>query len=149
MAGGEMMTMPDLSMSALWTASAVVLGFQLNALSWRIQRELQMEMRRERTWVTIADGILWLSLLILACGVFVAPVILGADLEVATVFFGWSIILLVSAPAVLAGHYDLLPMLPKKRPRPRVTIQELLALIVPVAFTVIYWVAVYLGSRTV
>ena len=128
----------ELSISSLWTVAAIVLGFQLAALSWRINREVDMESEGEPTWVTLTDGIVFLSVLILVGGVFLAPILADVSVKIAAMWLGLSLILFVSAPIVLAGHYNLL--LDHEGPRDRITAQEKWALIVPVLLIVCYGV---------
>lgn len=136
--------MIDLSMSALWTVAAVVFGFQLAALSWRITREIHMESQGQRTWLTVPDGIVMLSVLILVGGVFAAPILVDIKVGDAARLFGLSLTLFASAPVVLAGHYDLYRYQEKpKECRNRVTPQEWCSLVVPGIFSGAY-VAVWL-----
>lgn len=132
--------MHDLSISSLWTVAAVVFGFQLAALSWRISREVHMESQGERTWVTFADGIVLLSTLILVVGVFLAPILTDISAGNAARLFGLSLVLFASAPVVLAGHYNLFRQ-HQKAPRDHVTTQERWSLTVPALFSVGYGVA--------
>ena len=94
-------------MGELWTVAAIVGGFQLAALSFRLQRELTMEARGETTWLTLADGLVGMSLLLLVFGVFAAPVFGAADLHLSVRLFGLSLVMFVSSVFVLAGHYNL------------------------------------------
>ena len=41
--------MEMINLSELWTAAAVLVGFQVTALTWRINRELSMESQGETT----------------------------------------------------------------------------------------------------
>ena len=131
--------MNDLSISSLWTVAAVVFGFQLAALSWRLTREVSMESRGERIWVTFTDVIVLLSVLILVVGVFLLPILVDISTGNAAKLFGLSLVLLASAPIVLAGHYNLFRH--QEGPRDQVTTQEKWSLMVPVLFSVSYLVA--------
>lgn len=57
--------METIAMSQLWTVAGVLAGFQIAALTWRINREIAMEADDERTWLTLPDASLYLSLWLL------------------------------------------------------------------------------------
>ncbi len=65
--------MEQINLSQLWTAAAVLAGFQFTALIWRISREVEMEASGEQTWLTLSDYVAAVSFLILVIGVFVIP----------------------------------------------------------------------------
>ena len=48
--------MEAIQLPQLWTVGAVLAGFQVAALTWRINREASMETEDETTWVTLANG---------------------------------------------------------------------------------------------
>ena len=60
----------DVTIFHLWTVAAVVLGFQMAALAWRMNRELYAEKKRARTWIPWADRMIYVSMVILIGGVF-------------------------------------------------------------------------------
>ena len=130
--------MESISLPQLWTAAAVLTGFQITALSWRIKRELAMEAKGERTWLTLADYLVGLSFLVLVFGVFAAPIFGTFTTDVAAKIFGIALILFTSSAFVLAGHYDLYCRWDKKLPRDRVTKQEGTASVLSVIIVVIY-----------
>ena len=113
-----------INLSQLWTAAAVLTGFQVTALSWRIKRELTMEAKGEKTWLTLADFLVGGSFLVLVFGVFASPIFGTVTISVAAKLFGIALILFTSSTFVLAGHYDLYCEWGKQRPRKRVTKQE-------------------------
>lgn len=120
-------------MGDLWTVAAVLAGFQLAAVGFRINREIYMEERYETTWLTLADGFVGLSLLVLVFGVFAAPIFGTADVNLAERLLGLSLVLFVSAGFVLVGHYNLYGTWGRNGPRGQVTKQECAA----VAFTLL------------
>lgn len=113
-----------INLSQLWTAAAVLTGFQITALSWRIKRELSMEAEGETTWLTLADYLVAASFLVLVFGVFASPIFGTVTTDVAAKMFGVALILFTSSTFVLAGHYDLFCNWGKKQPRNRTTKQE-------------------------
>ena len=127
-----------INLPQLWTAAAVLTGFQITALSWRINRELAMEARGERTWSTLADLFVAVSFVVLAFGVFAAPIFGTASVDTAAKLFGVALVLFTSSTLVLAGHYDLFCEWGKKRPRDRATKQEWVAVGVAASILVIY-----------
>ena len=119
--------MESIQLMQLWTAGAVLAGFQTAALTWRINREITMENGDERTWVTLADGVVGASFVLLVVGVFVAPLAGSASAGMAAKFLGLAMMLFAASPFVLAGHYNLYCSWGKEGCRPRATNQEWLA----------------------
>ncbi len=141
----------------LWQVAAIFAGFQLAALSWRIRREVQIEedyarvdpwLRQEghvrrppATWVTLADGLVGLSLVMLAAVVAV-PALGVLSFPFAVRLLGLAVLLFAAYPFVLAGHYNLYNVRRAGDPRSRVTTQEWVTLSIagiPVAGYVLYW----------
>ena len=118
------------SLEALWTVAAVLVGFQVTALSWRLSREIQMEARGERTWLTLPDLLVTASFLLLVVGVFVAPIAGAVAPELAAKLLGVAMLVFAASPFVLAGHYNLYRDWDRTKSRPQVTGQELVAAIV-------------------
>ena len=88
-----------------------------------------MERRGERTWLTVADGFVGVSFLLIAFGVFAAPVAGSASVNMAAKLFGIASVMFAVVPIILAGHYNLYCSWGKCRPgqlarRGRVTKQE-------------------------
>jgi hypothetical protein len=95
--------MPD-----VWVPASVVLGFQLTAFSWRIQRELTLRTRLK--WVPPADFLNLTSFVVTIAGVFVLPALdLPQNDEFARDAFGLGLLLLGIYPFALAAHYRLHP----------------------------------------
>ena len=99
--------MDSITLTQLWTAAGVLTGFQFAALSWRIRRETEMEAEGEITWLTMADLVAGLSFLVLVLGVFVAPILGIITENTIPNMFGLALVLFVSYPFILAGHYNL------------------------------------------
>ena len=131
--------MESIQLSQLWTAAAVLAGFQVTALTWRLNREVAMESKSERTWVTLPDGFVASSFLIVVVGVFAAPLSGAANTDMAARLFGVAMLVFGAYPFVLAGHYNLYCSWGMSRPRPRVTKQEWVAASISTALGV--WVA--------
>lgn len=100
--------MESLELSDLWSTAAILAGFQVVVLAWRIKREIAMEAEGARTWVTLADGFVALSFLVLVLGVFAGPVLKIVSADIATKIFGGALLLFAPYPFVLAAHYNLL-----------------------------------------
>ena len=116
--------MPPVELPELWTAAAVVAGFQMASFSWRIKRELDMEIANQTTWLTLAELLNGVSFLLLVGGVFAAPMLGGLPVDTAARFFGLALVGFAASPFVLAGHYNLYCSWRKSRPTIRVTAQE-------------------------
>ena len=103
----------------LWAAAIVLFGFQLAGLVWRLNREVWFRDRQPKipNWITVADYMVYASILVLVIGVFVLPVLGVANLLVSGWMFALSIVIFGLAPAVLAGHYELYrrPTFPNQR----------------------------------
>ena len=118
-----------------------MLGFQMAALAWRLNRELYMAQKKEITWIPWADRIIFASMLILIGGVFIAPVVGNASLEWAAWLFGLALVLFTLTPLVIAGHYDLYRFDPDRDAQHPRTTQESWALVVVGLTTAGYAVA--------
>ena len=122
----------------LWTVGAVLLGFQMAALAWRLNREIYMRNRRERTWIPMADFMVYVSVLVLVVGVFIVPALYAVPSRWVAWLLGLALVIFAATPPVIAGHYDLYR--PRCWPggRPPVTTQEWWALGVVWTFIVAY-----------
>ena len=124
--------MEAIQLPQLWTVGAVLAGFQVAALTWRINREVSMETEDETTWVTLADGFVAASFLVLIIAVFLAPLSESTSTQMAAKWLGIALMLFTASPFVLAGHYNLYCSWDKNRCRPRVTKQEGFASVVSI-----------------
>ncbi len=91
----------------LWSAAAVLIGFQFTVFGWRLQREMGIAAKGERIWLPPAEY-LNLTLLLCTASVFVLPMLRLATIYRAQHLFGLAIILLAGYPFALAGHYGIL-----------------------------------------
>ena len=69
--------MPAIELPQLWAAATVVAGFQMAAFSWRIKRELDIEMAGQSTCLTAADLLNSASFLLLVRGAFGTAILKG------------------------------------------------------------------------
>ena len=122
--------MEAIQLSDLWTAAAVLIGFQIAAFTWRINREIEMEGEDETTWVTLADGLVGVSFLVVVIGVFAAPLKGLISAETAAKLLGVGLFIFAAHAFVLIGHYNLYCSWDKTSTRGRVTKQEWVAFIV-------------------
>jgi hypothetical protein len=104
-----------------WTAAAVLLGFQLTAFTWRLNREVDVHRATRpedppQNWLAPSDYLSLFSLLITVVAVFVLPLVFN-DRPIfkekamdywAVRAFGLSLILFAGYPFALLGHYNLL-----------------------------------------
>jgi len=119
--------MEAIQLPQLWTAGAVLAGFQTAALTWRINREVSMESEDETTWVTLTDAFVAASFLILVTGVFLAPLAGSTSTQMAAKWLGIALMLFTASPFILAGRYNLYCSWGKNGCRLRITKQEWLA----------------------
>ena len=139
----------SLTLSQIWTVAATLGGFQVVALAWRISREVYMEERNETTWLTLADGFVALSFLVLIGGVFLTPV-WGVSTSDAVKLMGLALVIFAPSIFILAGHYNLYSEWGveyddngEKLPRDRCTRQELslvlIAVVVIATYGILAW----------
>ena len=134
--------MEPIGMYQLLTLNGALAGLQLVAITWRINRELVMEDRCERTWLTLADLLVAVSFLGVVASMFVLLVVQSVVLSIT--MSGVAFLLFAASPFVLVGHYNLYGSWgrPKesqrkseegqgkpKEGRPQCTKQEMLALV--------------------
>lgn len=119
------------------------------ALAWRISREVYMEERNETAWLTLTDGFVVLSFLVLIGGVFLSPM-WGVTTTDAIKLLGLALVIFAPSIFVLAGHYNLYCDWGKEHdeewyqlPRGRCTKQEgivaIVAVMVIVAYGILAW----------
>lgn len=159
--------MAGLELHQLWTVGAVVAGFQVAALTWRINREIYLEERRlrgsdrvrrgartsglasanqnhsdnlatEPTWVTVADLVVFTSFLVLIGGVFALPAVRQSSIELATDLLGLSLLMFGLSQAVLAGHYNLYCSKHQSSSRIWFTCQEMVASVISLLLVLLY-----------
>jgi len=99
----------------LWTAGGVLLGFQVSALWWRVQREVGQAEPGVPICVSASDYVNLAAMVVLVAGVFLYPTIADSFPKVTKVAFGVSTILFLGHAFALVGHYELF----KHAPRPR------------------------------
>jgi hypothetical protein len=96
------------TLSEVWIAASVVLGFQLTSFSWRISRELQFRDPAIR-WLPPADILNLGSFAITVIGVFLVPVLVTrTDASFARSAFAVALVLLLAYPFAVVAHYSLL-----------------------------------------
>lgn len=125
------------TLAELWTAGGLLLGFEFSAIAWRISREVEVARAGDITWLPYCD---WLVLfaMIVSGGLFLVPILLDSTVGL-RFLLGLVIVLLVSYPFALAGHYEL--YVPGKRSMCHFPRQEKIALSLAVASVVGYGVA--------
>lgn len=98
-----------MSIEVVWTVAAVVVGLQLAAASWRVQREIAMSERGELVWLPPAEWMNLVALLVIIGGVFVLPVLgVSEAASLARHSLALGLVLLAGYPFALAGHYGLM-----------------------------------------
>ncbi|HKV13359.1 MAG TPA: hypothetical protein VJ725_34780 [Thermoanaerobaculia bacterium] len=97
----------EFSISDIWTAGGVILGFQAASLAWRISQESEVATRGDLVWLPPADYLNLLAMATMALGVFVASAVGWAELFTVRRLFGASTLLFLGHGIALAGHYEL------------------------------------------
>ena len=123
------------SLPDIWTAAAVLLGFELTAFSWRVARESQVGDGGDVTWLPWCDRILLLAL-VATGNIFVIPVFVGDAGLVAEWLLALAALLLVGYPFALAGHYEMYAV--GKRSMTHFPHQERMAIGLVVAVVLVY-----------
>ncbi|MBU7037048.1 MAG: hypothetical protein HXS52_03880 [Theionarchaea archaeon] len=100
----------DLNLMDIWGVAGILMGFQIASFTWRISREVDVGERDYVTWLPPADLLNLTSMVTLAGGVFVFPVLTVGGLVLAEHSFGLAVILFMGYPFALAGHYDMYNM---------------------------------------
>ena len=91
---------------AIRTVAGLLLGFQVTAFSWRVTRESAMGDKQDTTWLPPADWVNLGSIVVLALGVFLMP-LLGGSQRIQELSVGLGVVLTMGYPFALAGHYDM------------------------------------------
>jgi hypothetical protein len=66
--------MAHVELKEIWTAAAVLMGFQVTAFIWRLNRETTVAEAGGVNWVPPADYLSLCSLLVAAYGVYASPI---------------------------------------------------------------------------
>ena len=90
----------------IWIAAGVILGFQVDSFSRRINREVEVG-KKDIVWLPPADVVNLIAITILVLGVFILPILGFVDLPFLRGTFGLAVLLFVGHAFALAGHYDL------------------------------------------
>ena len=91
--------------------AGVIVGFQVTVITLRLNREIEMGDRGERTWIPVADYLNLASFLVTLVAVFVLPAVGIGTVDGARVAFGLAALLLAGWPFAILGHYKLYPKL--------------------------------------
>ncbi len=97
----------DIQLTDIWTATIVLIGFQVTSFVWRVSREVELGKEGDITWLPPSDILNLLSMVVVVVGVFVLPILDFVGLNFIKLSFGLAVLLFVSYPFALAGHYDM------------------------------------------
>jgi hypothetical protein len=122
----------------LWTAAAVLMGFQLAAFVWRLNRETDVSKQGGANWMPPADYLSLLSMFTTVFGVFVLPIAGVLPPLASQRLFGLSLILFAGYQLALLGHYKLLFRGAVQFPGKYVTGDELLIVLITLAGGALY-----------
>jgi hypothetical protein len=134
------MTIAQVNLNEIWTGAAVLMGFQLAAFVWRLNRETEVQKMHADNWnwMPPADYLSLASMLVTVFGVFVLPISGVIDPSAAQVLFGLSAILFAGYQLALLGHYKLLFHGPVRLPGQYCTIDEALIIFLTLMVCGIY-----------
>jgi hypothetical protein len=96
----------ELNDGEMLAAAGILLGFQITSFTWRVSREVDVG-KSDLTWLPIADMLNLASMLVLAVGVFVLPILNVANPKFMKLAFGLALLLFIGYPFALAGHYEM------------------------------------------
>ena len=97
----------DIQFADIWTAAGVLIGFQVTTFVWRISREVNVGEQKDITWLPPADILNLSSMVVAMVGVFVLPILDLVGVNFMKFSFGLAVLLFISYPFALAGHYDM------------------------------------------
>jgi hypothetical protein len=100
-------TAGEISPDTVRSAAGVIVGFQVAAFTLRINREIEVGDRGERTWLPLADYVNLVSMTVALVGFFIAPIVGFYGEPTAAKALGLSLVLLACYPYALVGHYEL------------------------------------------
>ena len=132
----------ELEMKEVWTAASVLLGFQLNAFVWRLNRELNLG--DSTKWLPPAEYLNVLAFLAAALGVFALPIAKFQWPSMPTHMLGLSVILFVGSRIALVGHYELLFQRNRSSSQDYCTTQEIIVIAVTVFLSALYLLRIFL-----
>src|SRR2546427_5777349 len=97
---------PHELMSLLWTVASVILGFQITAFIFRLQRETSL--RWETRHFPACEYLNLVSIGLSVIGVFVMPLVWGIRVSTVKGMFAAAMSLFVFYPLAVAAHYKIL-----------------------------------------
>jgi hypothetical protein len=124
----------------------VLLGFQLAAFNWRLQRELTVESEAgsddqlddDPVWFPYADWLNLVAFVVVAGGVFLLPVLGVSNRSLPRDAFGLGVVILAFYPFALIGHYQLWRERPALADRPPCPLGERVVLALAVVAVIAY-----------
>jgi hypothetical protein len=126
------------SLKEIWTAAAVLMGFQITAFVWRLNRETEVAESGGKNWLPPADYLSLASLVSIAFGVYAFPIAGIKSTLIPEQMFGLSVILFVGYIFALLSHYNLLFRGPTRLPGKFCTIQEFVTVLVALGVAALY-----------
>ena len=126
------------ALNNFWQVAGVLLGFQVAAFTFRLNRELQFKDRTER-WFPLADCLNILSMLITVVFVFAIPIAQRRNLNIDSCYFwfGVAMIIFIFYPIALVAHYDLIGQ-KRDKAQKYLTTQEIFVVLTAIVATIIY-----------
>lgn len=99
--------MDELKLTDLWTPAGLVLGFQVTLFSWRLTEEAKVGDKLDIAWLTPADYLNLVGMLVFVGGVYLLPMMKLISTRSAAILCGLGTLLFVGYVVSLAAHYQL------------------------------------------
>lgn len=129
--------MDSLHLTDIWIPAGLILGFQVTLFAWRLQEEARVGTKGSVPWLTPADYLNLLGMLVFVLGVYLLPLTGLLNAGQAAVFCGLGVLMFVGHIFAIAGHYQLF-----NRSRTRTfawfPVQERIAISITVALVIVY-----------
>jgi hypothetical protein len=138
----SMSTAPQISPETVRSAAGVIVGFQVAAFTLRINREIAVGDKGDKTWLPPADYVNLASMTITLVGFFIAPIVGIYGEPTAATALGLSLVLLACYPFALAGHYELFNREARTLPFPPFPHQEKVAIVITLLAVLAYIILV-------
>jgi len=87
---------------------SLVVALQFAAFGWRINREISVGDKGEKTWLPLTDRVNFLSMFLTLTCCILLPLFLGRFSRLSMSVFGFSSVLIFWHPISMAAHYELL-----------------------------------------
>jgi hypothetical protein len=99
----------DRNLTDLWTPTGILLGFQISLFTWRIEREVKFRDEGKQYWLTPADFLGVVGMMVLVFGLFLLPLAGFIATSGAIDALALGVLLFAGQCLGICGHYRLFP----------------------------------------